>query len=167
MNQKKIGVLILVLAAILLGIFLFVIQSLNQQIKTLGCFADPSCTQVETSLSIVHFAFGIFGFLFALGFYLLFFSRGEEAIVKRLEADTHRKLDEDKFAILLKGLDDYEKKALSAIREQNGITQQTLRLRTDFSKAKLSQVLTNLERKGLVRREKEKKTLAVYLTQGF
>ena len=165
MNQKKIGVLILVLAAVLVGIFLFVIQSLNQQIQTLGCFADPSCTQVETSLSIVHFAFGIFGFLFSLGFYLLVFATGEEAIVKRLESDTTRKLSEEKFSILLKGLDEYEKKVLSAVREQNGITQQTLRLRTNFSKAKLSQVLTTLEKKELVRREKEKKTLAVYLTE--
>lgn len=167
MNHKKIGVLILVLAIILLGIFLFVIQSLNQQIQTLGCFADPSCKQVETSLSIVHFAFGIFGFLFSLGFYLLVFSKGEEAIVKRLEADTSRKLDVEKFTILLKGLDEYEKKILSTVREQNGITQQTLRLRTNFSKAKLSQVLSTLEKKGLVRREKDKKTLAVYLTHEF
>lgn len=165
MNNKKIGVLILVLSVVLLGIFLLVIQSLNKEIKALGCFEDPGCMKIETSLTIVHFAFGIFGFLFSLGFYLLVFSKGEEAIVKRLELDTTRKLDEDKFAILLKGLDEYEQKVVSAVREQNGITQQTLRLRTNFSKAKLSQVLSTLEKKRLIRREKDKKTLAVYLVE--
>ena len=38
--------------------------------------------KIETSLSIIHLAFGVFGFLFALGFYLLVFSKGEEAIVQ-------------------------------------------------------------------------------------
>lgn len=165
MENKKVGVVILIVGIILLVIFLIVIRSLNQEIKALGCYQDPSCKKVETSLSFVHFAFGGFGFLFALGFYLLFFSRGEEAIVKRLEDDTHKKLQEDTFSILSKGLDSFEKKALDVIRQEEGITQSTLRLRVDMSKAKLSQVLTGLEKKGLIRREQKQKTLALYLKE--
>src|SRR3989338_829401 len=165
MDNKRLGGVLLALSFILVVIFVIVVNSLNKDIAALGCYQDPGCKRLETSLSIVHFAFGIFGFLLALGFYLLFFSRGEEAIVKRLEEDTRKRLTEEKYSILLKGLDDFEKKVITSVREQDGITQNTLALRVDMSKAKLSQVLANLEKKGLVRRVPEKKTLAVYLRE--
>jgi len=74
MNNKKIGVSLLVLSVILLIIFVVIIRVLNQEIEALGCFERPGCQTIETSLTIVHFAFGVFGFLFALSFYLFFFS---------------------------------------------------------------------------------------------
>ena len=165
MNNKKVGVFISVITLVLLVIFVLVIRSLNQEIKALGCFQKAGCQTIGTSLSIVHFAFGAFGFLFALAFYLLFFSKGEEAIVERLEKDTHKRLGEEKFSVLLKGLDAFEKEALTIIRNQEGITQNTLRLRVNMSKAKLSHVLQNLERKGLLKREDKNKTKAIYLKE--
>ena len=168
MNNKKIGVSLLVLSVILLIIFVVIIKVLNQEIEALGCFERPGCQTIETSLTIVHFAFGVFGFLFALSFYLFFFaffSKGDEAIVQRLENDSLRNLEKEKLSILLKGLDEFEKEVITAVREQEGITQNTLRLRVDMSKAKLSQVLGNLEKKGLIKREKERKTFAVYLRE--
>ena len=165
MNNKKVGVVVLVGSLLLLGIFIYLFQSLNNDIVALGCYEDPACLKIERSISVVHFAFGIFGFLLALAFYLLFFSTGDEAIVKRLEADTNKKLADESFSILLKGLDEFEKEVVKAVKEQNGITQNTLRLRTNMSKAKLSQVLSTLEKKGLIKREQNKKTLAVYLRE--
>lgn len=165
MDNKKLGGVLFIIAIVLLVIFLFVIRSLNQEIEALGCYPNANCQKIETSLTIVHFAFGAFGFLFALGFYLLFFTKGEEAIVRRLEEDTKKKLGTEKLSILLKGLDEFEKKAFLAVREQDGITQNTLRLRVDMSKAKLSQVLAGLEKKGLVKREPQGKTLKVYVKE--
>ena len=165
MDNKKLGVVVLIISVLLLMAFIVLVRSLNQDIVALGCYQNPGCKQIETSLSFVHVAFGIFGFLFALGFYLLFFSQWEEAIVRRLEVDTSRKLDEERFSILLKGLDEFEKKALLAVREQEGITQNTLALRVDMSKAKLSQVLSGLEKKGLITRVPEKKTMAIHLKE--
>lgn len=153
------------ISIILLIIFLFVIRSLNQEIESLGCYPNAGCQKIETSLTIVHFAFGAFGFLFALGFYLLLFTKGEDAIVRRLEEDSKRKLGAEKLSILLKGLDEFEKKVFLAVREQDGITQNTLRLRVDMSKAKLSQVLSGLEKKRLIKREQQGKTLAVYVKE--
>jgi len=164
-DHKKLGGVLLALAIILLVIFLFIIRSLNQEIEALGCYPNTGCQKIETRLSITHFAFGAFGFLFALGFYLLFFSKGEEAIVRRLEQDTQRKLGEEKLSILLKGLDEFEKKAFLAVRKQDGITQNTLRLRVDMSKAKLSQVLSGLEKKNLIKREPQGKSLAIYVKE--
>lgn len=165
MENKKLGTAVIAITGTLLAMTIGLVRGFNQDLTALGCFQNPSCQPIQQSLSLTHFAFGAFGFLFALGFYLIFFSRGEESIVRRLEADTSRKLEEDKFSILMKGLDGYEKKVILAVKEQNGITQSTLRLRVDMSKAKLSQVLTELEKKNLVRREPESKTLAVYLAE--
>ena len=165
MNNKKVGAVIAVVTLVLLLIFMLIIRSLNQEIQALGCFQKPGCQTIETSLGVIHFAFGAFGFLFALAFYLLVFSKGDEAIVQRLENDSLRNLEKEKLSILLKGLDEFEKEVITAVREQEGITQNTLRLRVDMSKAKLSQVLGNLEKKGLIKREKERKTFAVYLRE--
>ncbi|PIN73570.1 hypothetical protein COV20_05090 [Candidatus Woesearchaeota archaeon CG10_big_fil_rev_8_21_14_0_10_45_16] len=162
MNNKKIGVLLLILSIVLLGLFIFAISILNKDIEAMGCFQNPGCGDVENSLSIVHAAFGIFGFLFALGFYLIFFSQGEKAVIQRLEADTNKKLNEEKFAILIKGLNEFERETLVAVRDQSGITQSTLRLRVKMSKAKLSQTLSELEKKDLIAREQEGKTFKVY-----
>lgn len=165
MNNKKVGVFIFCITLFLLGVFVLVIQSLNQEIEALGCFERAGCKTIETSLGVIHFAFGAFGFLFALAFYLLAFSKGEEAIVERLERDTERKLGEEKYSILSKGLNEFEKKILNIVREEEGITQNMLRLRADLSKAKLSQVLQELEKKSLIKREPKDKTLQVFLKE--
>ena len=165
MNNKKVGVFILVITVFLLGVFVLVIQSLNQEIKALGCFENAGCKTIETSLGIVHFAFGAFGFLFALAFYLLILSKGEEAIVERLEKDTERKLGEEKYSILSKGLNEFEKRVLAVVRQEEGITQNMLRLRVDMSKAKVSQVLQELEKKSLIKREPKDKTLQIFLKE--
>lgn len=60
------------------------------------------------------------------------------------------------------GLDEFEKQTLIAIRKQEGITQNTLRLRVDMSKAKLSQTLSSLEKKQIVTRSPKGKTLAIF-----
>jgi len=158
-------VIILVITLALLLIFILIIRSLNQEIQALGCFEKTGCRTIETSLSVIHFAFGAFGFLFALAFYLLVFSKGEEAIVERLEKDTARKLEEEKYSILSKGLNEFEKKVLAVVRQEEGITQNMLRLRVDMSKAKLSQVLQELERKELISRVPKDKTFQIFLKE--
>ena len=131
--------------------------------QELGCFPNEKCNTVERSLSLSHVAVGILSFAFALGFYLIFFNKGEKAILERLEKDERIKSKEEKFSILLKGLDDFEKKIINVVRNESGITQNTLTLRTNLSKAKVSQVLQELEKKNLIKRTQKKKTFAVYL----
>ncbi|HIH11776.1 TPA: winged helix-turn-helix transcriptional regulator [Candidatus Woesearchaeota archaeon] len=163
MNNKKIGGIVLGCSIILLIIFIAIILSLQKEAKQLGCYSQPGCTTIDSSLTIVHFAFGFFGFLLALGIYLIFFSTSEEAIVRRLEQDSTRKLEEDTFSILLKGLDTFEREVIQIIKKEPGITQNTLRLKVNMSKAKLSQVLLELDKKGLLTRQEHKKTYKLYL----
>jgi len=163
MNNKRLGLIILSISIVLAFIIINIIGKYNQAVIQEDCYPTNNCKQIESSLTITHFAFGAIGFIMALGFYLVFFSKGEELLLNKLEEDKKLMFKENKFNILLKALDLYEQTVLKAVKEQEGITQNTLRLKTDLSKAKVSYVLQDLEKKGLVKRVEKGKTYAVYL----
>ena len=163
MENKKLGALLIILSLIFLLFVYYFNTNLSTKSDKLGCNVNKNCVEIGNTISVTNVAFGFFGFMFGLGFYVLFFNKTEEAIMRRLEEEKNQKIGNEKFDILLKALDPYEKKVLKAVKEQEGITQSTLRLRTDMSKAKLSYVLQELEKRGIVERTKKGKTLAVYL----
>jgi len=163
MENKKLGMILIVTALIIGGIFVYYANKLSEQSIALGCFDKPNCFAVEKGLSISHFAIGVVAFILALGFYLLFFNKTEKVILEKLESEKNQKIKDIKFDIIMKALDPFEQKVMKSVREQDGITQNTLRLRVDMSKAKLSYVLQELEKRGLVKRVEKGKTLAVYL----
>ncbi len=163
MENKKLGILLIIFSLIVGGVFIYFTTNLSKQSHEIGCFDNQKCLTIEKSLSITHIAMGIFSFLFALGFYLLFFNKTEKAILERLEKEKELKVEDIKFKILMKALDPFEQKVIEAVKEQEGITQNTLRLRVNMSKAKLSYVLQELEKRELIRRIEKGKTLAIYL----
>ena len=167
MENKKLGFVILsisILASILALGFMGV---LGRQTTALQCYPTNECQRVNSLIGLSHVAVGLISFIGALGVYLLFFSTSEEAILKRLEEEKNTKVEQNKFELILKAMDENEQKVLKAIREQEGITQSTLKFRTDLSKAKVSQILTDFEKKHLVKREIKGKTYAVYLAENF
>ena len=167
MENKKLGFVILsisIIASVLAFGFMGVI---GRQTTALQCYPTNECQRVESLLGLSHIAVGLISFIGALGIYLLFFSTSEEAILKRLEEEKNTKIEQNNFELILKAMDDNEKKVLKAIKEQEGITQSTLKFRTDLSKAKVSQILTDFEKKHLVKREIKGKTYAVYLIENF
>ena len=163
MNNKNLSIVFLVISIVLIIILISLITNLNTEAQELGCFNDEECLKIESTLNITHIAFGVIGFILALGVYLMFFSKGEEEILKQLKENKEISTKEEKFNLVLKGLDLYEKKVMKAVKEQDGITQNTLRIRIDMSKAKLSYVLQDLEKRDLIKRIKKGKTLAIYL----
>jgi len=163
MENKKLGILMVVISLIFFLFLIYFNMKLSENSSKSECNPTEECKAIESIFTITHIGFGFFGFMLALGFYLLFFNKTEERIFKRLEDDKNKKINEEKFEIILKALDDYEKKVLRAVKEQDGITQNTLRLRTNMSKAKLSYVLQELEKRNLVRRIPKGKTLEVWL----
>ncbi|MDO8508157.1 MAG: winged helix-turn-helix transcriptional regulator [Nanoarchaeota archaeon] len=163
MENSKLGVLLIVISLTVGGMFLYYTGKLIEDGKEMGCFPNEECMNIEYSLNFSHIAVGVFSFILALGFYLLFFNKTEKAILNKLEDDKNQKVEDSKFDILLKALDDYEQKVVKAVRDQPGITQSTLRIRTDMSKSKLSYVLQELERRGIIKRIEKGKTLEVYL----
>ncbi|HKL29681.1 MAG TPA: MarR family transcriptional regulator, partial [Natrialbaceae archaeon] len=59
-------------------------------------------------------------------------------------------------------LPDDERRILEPVLESPGITQIALRDRSDFSKSKVSQTVSDLEKRGLLYREKQGRTFRVY-----
>lgn len=163
MENKKLGILFVIFSIVFLVFVIYFNISLNNKSVALGCNPSDECRQVQDTITFTNVAFGFFGFMFALGFYLLFFNKTEKRILQRLEDDKNEKVSLEKFNIILKALDPYAKKVIKAVKEQDGITQNTLRLRTDMSKAKLSYVLQELEKRELIKRVKKGKTLEVWL----
>jgi len=163
MENKKLGVLLIIIGLLVGGTFVYYNDKLSRQSDELGCYNGPDCLRIEKGLSISHFAIGIFSFILALGFYLLFFNKTEKKIIERIEKDRMQNIEDEKFDFALKMLNPFEAKVLRKIREQDGITQNTLRLKLDMSKAKLSYVLQDLEKRGLIKRVSKGKTLEIYL----
>ena len=158
-------------------------NTLNLQGYELQCNPTQECQQINSVLGVSHIAVGFLAFIFALGFYLLFFNKDEKGILRNYHEELEKnnindnqnsndnlinnKNNNDKFSIMLKPLDDNERKVLVAIKEQEGITQATLRYRADLSKAKVSQILTDFEKKNLIARKAKGKTYSVFLTENF
>ena len=167
MENKKLGFVILSISIVASIVAFGFMNLLGRQTTALQCYPTTECQRVESLMGISHVAVGLISFIGALGIYLLFFSTSEEAIMKRLEEEKNMKIEQDKFELVLKAMDENEIKVLKAIKEQEGITQSTLKFRADLSKAKVSQILTDFEKKNLIKREEKGKTYAVYLAQNI
>ncbi|MDZ7850204.1 MAG: MarR family transcriptional regulator [Halodesulfurarchaeum sp.] len=63
---------------------------------------------------------------------------------------------------LLRYLPDDERRVLEPVIDSPGVTQIEIRDRSDFSKSKVSQTLSELEKRGLVYKEKQGRTFRVY-----
>ncbi len=182
MNNKTLGIIIIVITvlfAIALGIFR---NELVKEIKSqvmLGpegeCIHEGNVCPYQKldKLSLPsYFGIAVVVLALALGIYLIFFEKSskmlkesQEKIVKRLEETKKDEISKERFDILLKGLDEDEKKVLKAVKEQDGITQSTLRIRTDISKTKLSVILRGLEKKGLIKKIEKGRTNQIFLKE--
>jgi DNA-binding MarR family transcriptional regulator len=175
MDNKKLGAILICVSLILLVLLGFmrasIIKAYQADIDSYieageACPADPDICPHEQRARAqipIFIAGALLIGVISLGAYLIFFEKSQREIVSALRKEKRIQSAEEKFSILLKGLDADEKKVVRAVKEQNGITQQTLRLRTDLHKSKLSIVLDGLEKKGLVKRVSKGKTKQVFL----
>ena len=169
MDNKKLGLIILIVSFVIASSITIIkvredafIEQIVQQQGS--CFLDDgTCLHSDRSITYYFVGWILSAALGALALYLLFFEKSQKEIVKTLEMQKHIQVEEEKFDILLKGLNEDEKKVIKAVKEQDGITQQTLRLRTDLHKSKLSIILDGLEKKGLIARKEKGKTKQVFL----
>ncbi len=169
MDNKKLGTIILLIGIVIAAaVFIakaredVIIHKFIQQEGT--CFLEEgTCLHEDRNITFYIVAWVFSAVLIALGLYLVFFEKSQKEILSTLEKQKHIQVEEEKFDILLKGLSEDEKKVVNAVKEQDGITQQTLRLRTDMHKSKLSIVLDGMEKKGLIKRVEKGKTKQVFL----
>lgn len=169
-----IGISIIFLVAII--IFKIQIENLTDavMIATGGtCIKEGECIHEQSEVP-VFVGIAIVFLTLALGIYLLVFDKSQkyaESVQKELVStlkETKKKQDKDEnFEFLLKALNEDEKKVMRSVKEQDGIEQSTLRIRTNLSKTKLSVVLTELEKKDLIKKVPEGKKNRIYLKNAF
>jgi len=166
MENKKLGI-ILIIVCFILGIIIFTFNSALNAQEEASCeckeMEEGFCPMEKQTPWQTYLGIVLISGIFALGIYLIFFEKSQKEIISTLEKQKQILLEEEKFSILLKGLSEEEKKVIKAVKEQNGITQQTLRFRTDLHKSKLSIVLDGLEKKNLIARKEKGKTKQVFL----
>lgn len=91
----------------------------------------------------------------------------EQLVVSISQPQVQTALDDkksEKLETAMKLLSDDEATVLRIIAENEGITQDSLRARTEFSNSKMSMIIKKLEEKDLIVREKFGKTFKVYLS---
>ncbi|OIO66074.1 hypothetical protein COY28_03400 [Candidatus Woesearchaeota archaeon CG_4_10_14_0_2_um_filter_57_5] len=175
MDNRKIGLGLLALSCIMLVLLSIsgaaVYRAYQAEIEHyvdagLACPSDPNaCPHEQRSRSMIpiYLSAVVIASIAALGLYMVVFDKSQQAILQTLDRQKAQLTSDEKFGMLMRGLDEYEKKVVKAIREQDGITQQTLRYRTDMHKSKLSLVLDQLERRGIIARVPKGKTNELHL----
>ncbi len=161
MDNKKLG-LIVIGISILFGVLTYGLGTQLNELREDSCACTDSCREHQPPYLIYGSIAVIFSSL-SLGVYLLFFERSHQTLVNRLREDSAVKSREEKFNLILMGLNADEQRVLTAIKEQDGITQHTLGIRTSLHKSKLSIIVGILEGKGLVKKEKKGKTNQLFL----
>ena len=135
------------------------------------CVHDPEkgiCPyESKAKLSIPVYLTGILiAALLFFGIYL-FTKKPQIKIPEKPKEQIKEEKKDEKFNIILSALNEDEQKIMKAVKEQDGITQATLRIRIDMSKTKLSLVLKDLESKNLIKKVIKGKTNQIFLKRAF
>ncbi len=180
MNQRVIGVIVVVFA-ILAGTLLFLVKAQHDadtalliQARGGNCYlADGTCLH-EQGNGLYIFGGAFTAALLALGVYLIIFDRAARSLERQhlevsqaLKEAKQQERQKDEFTAFLAGFSEEERTILSAVKEQDGIKQSTLRFRTGMSKTTLSLMLKSLEQRGIIGREEDGKTNKVWLRKKF
>lgn len=174
MKAKTLGVILICIGiamGILVALFKYnTARLIDQEMQLSGgtCFENGVCLHQQYAFNLPTYA-GILlaAFTVGLGLYLIFFSKTQQAFLETIKETKRQGKEEEKFSILLKALSPEERIVMEKVKEQDGITQTTLMLRTDLSKTKLSFVLSDLEKKGLIKKVKEGKINHIHLKEAF
>ncbi len=124
------------------------------------------CPQAESSIAIPDMtAFLLLAFGIILGAYLIRSDSTNRTILEEVKGTRSRLASDERRSLIESILTAEERKIIAAVREQPGISQATLRLRTNLSKAKLSVTLKELETRKLIRKVEDGKTNSVHLAR--
>ena len=180
MKQKHIGIGLIIAGILLAGLVFTMKYQEDTYIgsivdETGSCYlTDGTCLHEDRSIIPYILGWSLAAALALFGMYLAFIDRTEEALKQHQTDISHalaqakrQERERDEFRAFLAGFDPEEQKVLSAIKEQDGITQSTLRYRADMSKTALSLLLQKLEEQGYVRRQKKGKTKEVFLVKKY
>ena len=175
MNQRQIGILVLIIG-IIFAIFMFGMkEQADEKVdiilnETGACFTPEGACLHQENNKIYLFGGIPAVALIILGLYLTFFDKTYQLFLQQQESLNNELVaakQKDEFKAYLAGFTPEEQSILKAVREQEGIKQNTLRLRVGMSKAMLSILLNSLEKRDILTKKKSGKTNEVYLRKKF
>jgi DNA-binding MarR family transcriptional regulator len=180
MNQKTIGILILIAGVFLLSFTFFTKDNEDRYIENIiketgSCFlSDGTCLHDDRNLIYYFLGSGLSIALIVFGFYVSFIDKTQDKLRKHQIEVSNALLDSKKNDLKKEQIDAFlsafsedEKKILKIIIEEDGITQSTLRYKTDYSKTALSLFLKNLEERNIISRIPHKKTNKLFMKKLF
>jgi len=176
MNQKLIGIIIIIIGVLLATLITTMKVHSDSEIdavieETGSCYLDDgTCLHDEQSNAMYVAGWILSAALIILGAYLVFFDKTQQLLAeqqKEVSSALKAAKKEDSFKAFLAGFSDEEQSVLKAIKEQDGIKQSTLRYRTGMSKTSLSLLLKSLESKKIISRKTSGKTNEVFLRKKF
>lgn len=150
MENKKLGGILIIIALVVGAVILMYNSNVVEQSHDAGCYQNEGCVILERNLTMSHFVTGIFSFILALGFYLLFFNK--EKFIEQKDYD------------LIK-LNSEEKKVFFFIKENKdkGIYQSNIVEHFDFPKSKVTRLLDKLEKADIIERKRRGMTNVIFL----
>lgn len=173
---KVLGITIIAATILLLIFTVRYTQSLQeqrnasvQQLTSLPQYAEckydaSTCPQAERTVVLPDLTGVLLAFLgIVLGVYLIRNDGVQRGMLEELQSRKAMLEENERWNLVMSVLTADERKIMQAVREQPGITQATLRLRTDMSKAKLSSLLKELESRSLITRTSKGRTNGVHL----
>ncbi len=162
MQNTKIGLIIIGLS-MLVGLFLVsYIDDTKVDGQKQGC-VKSECSGFLATLNSANIGLGLLFGLLSLGIYLVFFSKGERALLEYIKKEREHMGTDEKLRIVSLLLDPNEKKVFDTIREHEGITQQMIRIKTNLSKSTVSEILSSFEKKSIINRVVKGKTYSIFL----
>lgn len=162
-TTTKIGIVVVILAALFGGVLFNLVGTTKQEASSADCYQKKECAQAASVLNSTNIGIGLLFGLFFLGVYLIIFAHGEQALFRHLEREKDYLKNEEKLKIIHMLLDENERKVFDAITNEDGVSQQMLRYRTNLSKSMISEILSGFERRDLITRVPAGKTYSIFV----
>lgn len=148
----------------------FYIEELIKQHEGVCVLENDYCLHQDRKMGGYIAGWVLGGSTILLGIYLLLFERTYQAFLQERNSFTKELAQakhKDEFSAYLAGFSKEEQTVLKIVHEEAGITQSTLRYKTDMSKTSLSLLLKQLEERNIISKKPKGKTHEIYLKQKF
>ena len=177
MEHQKVGFVIIaftVLLAVVLSVYRVELEKsiLSKVISKEGsqCLHEGNICPYEELDSLTlptYLAIAVLVLMFGIGVYFSFFDKSQERVNQLATQLKEKEKQEIKKETAFSVLNKDEQRIVKAIAEQDGIPQTTLKYRVGMSKTKLSLMLKELDKRGMISKKKREKLIAFILKKDF